>query len=152
MARFSELMRQLGQVVDLPFDGIGSPAEFTLDGVPVTVSSEVRGAAEDVVLHARLGAVPQARELEVYRILLEANVLWSGTGDATLGVNSATREAVLCFRNPADRLSGDSFAALLDAFIEVAANWRNLLEAANEAAETGGEPAAPIDQTTMIRG
>lgn len=151
MSRFSELMRALSDDLGLELPAeIVSPAEFTLDDVPVILSSEIRSGLEEIVLHALLGTVPEAREVEVYRVLLEANVMWSGTGDATLGVNSATRGVVLCYRNPADRLTGASLGALIEAFVAVAANWRNFIEAAHEAATLIEAPV--LNTVGMIRG
>ena len=87
---------------------------------------------EDIVFHARLGEVRPDRELDVYRLLLDANVLWAGTALATLGVNSATREAVLCYRTRAEPLTKDGFAQMLSGFIDIAGDWRRIVSDQDE--------------------
>src|SRR5215471_3744342 len=107
MEQFATLVRALANEAGLT---VGwepeSPIEFKVDGMPVVVSVDRRSGADDIVVYSRLGQVPQTRELEVYRILLEANVMWSATGDATLAVNSGTREALICYRYPMKELTG----------------------------------------------
>ena len=99
MENFIELMRALAEEVGLAVDWEPvSPVELTVDGMVLVIALDRRGGVDAVVLHSELGEVPAEREIEVYRILLEANVMWSGTGDATLAVNSATRQALLCYR------------------------------------------------------
>lgn len=147
MQRFEQLLAEVGQEVGVDLKGTQGPIEFDFGGFPVTIASDDRSGQEDVVLSAQLGTVPAARELEVYRLLLEANVFWSGTADATLGVNSATREAILCYRRPAEGLAGKDMAGLLGAFVQIAENWRNFIVAANEAtahADGGASPESMI--------
>jgi hypothetical protein len=148
---FNELVRALADEVGVPLSGeIDSPLEFTIDGLPITLGRDLRGGVEDIVLYALLGTVPEGRELEVYRVLLEANVLWSATADGTLGVNSATREVMICYRRPVEGLDGQSGAALLGAFTEVAENWRNFMEAVEEEGPLPTMAVSP-DSSPMIR-
>lgn len=148
MQRFEQLLAEVGREVGVELGGTAGPIEFDFDGFPVTIAADDRSGQEDIVLSARLGTVPVARELEVYRLLLEANVFWSGTADATLGVNSATREALICYRRPMEGLGGKDAAGLLGAFVQIAENWRNFITAANEAVTL--DDTAPSDQP-MIR-
>jgi hypothetical protein len=132
---FVELVRALSDEAGLQLSQEPmSPVEFSVDGVDVAISHEVRGEEHAIVLYSELGQVPEARELEVYRILLEANVMWSGTGDGTLGVNSATRQALICYRLTTKDLDGPGFVSVVSAFLELAGAWREFMVAAAEEA------------------
>jgi hypothetical protein len=142
---FDGLMRALAREAGLKDDfEAASPLEFTIGDTAVVISLDRRGDADDIVLHSRLGIVPEARELDVYRVLLEANVMWSATGDATLGVNSATREALICYRYALKDLDAGAFAGLVGAFAELARNWRAFLAAAEEELARPGASAPLI--------
>jgi hypothetical protein len=131
MTTFESLITGLAREAGVSLAGaVESPVEFRHEGFPVVISEDRRTGATEIIVHARLGEVPEARELEVYRVLLEANVLWSATSDATLGVNSETRQAILCYRTPLAGLEPKAFALMLGVFIEVATNWANFIEAA----------------------
>jgi len=130
---FVELMRALSAEAGLKVDWEPvSPVEFTVDGLDVVISLDRRTGEDSIVVHSQLGEVPAQRELEVYRILLEANVMWSGTGDATLAVNSATRQALLCYRMAMKDLDGPGFVAMVSAFVELARSWRDFIAVAGE--------------------
>lgn len=132
---FVELVRALSDEAGLQLSQEPvSPVEFSVDGVDVAISHEVRGEEHAIVLYSELGQVPEAREIEVYRILLEANVMWSGTGDGTIGVNSATRQALICYRLPTTDLDGPGFVSVVSAFLQLARAWREFMVASEEEA------------------
>lgn len=148
---FTRLIRDLIAEIGLPPAGeVASPVELTVDDFTLVLSTDARSEGEDIVLYAGLGTVPAARELEVYRVLLEANLLWSGTGNATLGVNSATREAMLCHRLPIAELTGGTLAALCGRFIEIARGWRNAIESAAEADGAASASAQGGDDSVLM--
>jgi len=133
MDKFVELVRALGDAVGLKVDWQPlSPIELSVDGLVVVISFERRGEADAIVIHSDLGEVPAERELEVYRVLLEANVMWSATGDATLAVNSATRQALMCYRMTIKDLDGPRFVAIVSTFAQLARGWSNVIGAAEE--------------------
>lgn len=125
--------------------------DVDIDGVAISLSFEPINDVEQIALSARIGKVPGAREIEIYRLLLEANVNWSATRFATLGVNSATKDAVICYRCAMDAMTGDGLADLLSSFAEVAALWREII--ADEAAVETGGPALRdgVDMLTAMR-
>lgn len=125
--------------------------DITIAGAPISLSFEPIQGSEQVALSARIGKVPKARELEIYRLLLEANVNWSATRFATLGVNSSTLDAVICFRCSMDGMSGEGLADLLSSFAEVAARWREII-ADESAVETDGSVLRDdLDMLTALR-
>ncbi len=147
---FVEATRALSDAAGLKVDGeFVSPVEFTVDGLDVIISLDRRTGQDSIVVHSGLGKVPAQRELEVYRILLEANVMWSGTGDATLAVNSDTQEALLCYRMlPLKDLEPPGFVAGVSAFVELARNWRDFIAASGEEISADKIP----QNAGMIRG
>lgn len=147
MSDFATLVKALGQEAGLD---IGweptSPVEFEVDGLTVNIASDMRSGAEEIILWSRLGVIPEERELVTYRILLEANVLWSATGDGTLGVNSATREAIFCFRMTPSELQPAMFIEAVAAFAQQARSWSEFITSELEDAPSVGSASA------MIRG
>ncbi|MGI6246774.1 MAG: type III secretion system chaperone [Pseudochelatococcus sp.] len=150
MSTFENLIVGLAREAGIILSGtIESPVEFRYDGLPVVISEDLRSGVSEVIVHAQLGEVPREHELEVYRILLEANVLWSATADATLGVNSDTRQVIICYRMPLAGLEPESFAAVIRFFVDVARKWADFIEAAR----TEGHVQYPADIAgeTLIR-
>ncbi|MEO1525624.1 MAG: type III secretion system chaperone [Planctomycetota bacterium] len=100
-----------------------SPVEIVIEDFVLTFAEFNRTEKEELLMYASLGVVPEDRELEIYRGLLEANVLWSGTADATLGVNSATREVIIAYRVPMEGLTGEILTLTASYFSAVAMSW-----------------------------
>jgi len=148
MEKFVELVRALGDEMGLQVTWQPvSPIEFVVDGLTLVISLDRRSDADAVVLYCELGEVPTEREIEVYRILLEANMMWSGTGDATLAVNSATRQALLCYRLPTTGVEGPAFIGVVAAFATLARSWRDFIAAAHEEIAT---PKVPQRQGMIV--
>jgi Tir chaperone protein (CesT) family len=146
MTDFATLVKVLGQELGLDASWEPkSPVEMEIDGLTVNIASDRRSGEEEVIFWSRLGQIPQERELVTYRILLEANVLWSATGDATLGVNSATREAVMCFRIMPSELKPAAFVAAVAAFAQQARSWSDFVTSELE------EELPPGETLTMMR-
>lgn len=143
---FVELVRALSAEagIELGQEPV-SPVRFKVGGVGVVISREHREDEDSIVLHSELGEVPAEREVEVYRVLLEANLMWSGTADATIGVNSATRQAVACYRLETKDLEGPRFVAVVAGFVQLARGWRGVIAAMHEEiAETRTVPREGI--------
>ena len=152
MERYQELFNDM-----LAASGLEASAEVerdidvTIGDVAISLSFEAISGEEQVALSARIGKVPKAREIDIYRLLLEANVNWSATRFATLGVNSATLDAIICYRRAMDGMTGGGLANLLSSFAEVAAQWREIIadEAAVEA--DGAVLRDGVDMLTALR-
>lgn len=149
MSDFETLIRALAGSAGVPLEAPPeSPMAFSVDGVTVILSRDLRSGVEEIIMHSGLGPVPAERELTVYRVLLDANLLWSATRDATIGVNSATLEAMICYRLPAQSGTPEAFIAVVAAFAEVARGWADYIAALAEEPEP--DMAAP--GLAMIRG
>lgn len=129
VANFGELMVSLGREIGLPLDAeVSSPVEIRIDDLLVTLTAGDPSGKQELLFCAALGIVPEARETEAYRVMLDANVYWTATAGCTLGVNADTREAMLCFRAPMEALDGRRLAEVLETFVYVAGNWANFTE------------------------
>lgn len=60
--------------------------------------------------------------------MLAANVLWMGTGGATLGMDFEGR-VMLCYSEPIPDLSLERFSKIIDNLITVAEDWEENLVA-----------------------
>lgn len=87
--------------------------------------------AGDILFFCTLGNVAAEREVNLYRLLLEANNLWSGTGGATLGMQRDTGMITLSARLPLEGLEAPHFAEVLDAFADTADFWSGVLAGDN---------------------
>jgi len=118
------LARHLGLPTDRSWNG---PVDLYVDDFPVTLEPYDGPASEEIWIHMPLSVVPEEREVEIYRVLLEGNLFWSGTADATIGVNSQTREATLAYRMAIDGLDARRLTEVVAQFVEVAGAWRDYL-------------------------
>lgn len=128
-----------------------SPVELKIDETSLVYTFEAPAGEPDLVLHASLGVISEAQELRAYRTLLEANLFWAGTADATIGVNSATREAFVAFRMPISQLDGERLANLTGHFIEVVELWQGYLRDLNQSGGTDTPTEMPEFPTGMLR-
>ncbi len=148
--QFSALMADMARFVGLEAtESMDSPVEFQVDGLPLTLTYDDRGTGNNLLIHADLGTVPEDKELEVYRVFLEANLFWSATADATLGVNSDTREAILAYQFPLEGVDGEMLAKICAHFLEVASAWRDFLK--NTKRKKGESAVPPRLDSEMIR-
>ena len=144
-ASFKSLMADFSQQLGHEFDEEWeSPLEVAIDDVVVTFSEYARTGEEELLLFADLGQIDEANELETYRALLEANLLWSGTGDATIGVNSDTRHAVIAYRIALEPLDGEMLTIMASQFVALVAVWKAFIDG-----DELVEPELPDDGNAM---
>lgn len=129
MSNYTELLERYAQFVGLsPADTLLTTEEVVVGDVTIGLLNE-GGDAGEVVFFARLGRPDAAAGLEaVYRLMLQANALWSGTGGNTIGLHEPSGEALLCGRIPLALCSAQTLSALLDAFSETARVWREIVQ------------------------
>lgn len=136
----SDIMKDLLQGLCAELN-IGNPESVlqsgTLDIDDVTVYVEGRDEiyAEELVIYADLGAVPQDKAAEVHRNLLEANLFWAGTGSATIGLHPDTGHAILAYQTPFAGLTPAGLASAVTQFAKIAAYWQRFIASGGE---TGG--------------
>ena len=95
----------------------------------ITVTFDLRSKQPNALLiYTSLGSVPAEHELSLYRAFLEANLFWSGTADATIGVNSATREAIIAYSIDLSAITGENLVVLVEQFTVLTELWLRLIE------------------------
>lgn len=120
-----------------------NPASFTIEDLDIVLEEQGDVHGGMVVLYSMLGIAPEEHELTACRAMLEANFLWSGTGDATLGMNSDTREVVLACQFPTMGMNGEGLMTLVEHFIVVADIWRHYLKDLAAAGTPSSAPEPP---------
>ncbi len=129
MSNYADLLERYAQYVGLASaEALLETEEVVVGDVTIGLMNE-GGDAGEVVFFARLGRPTAAAGLEaVYRLMLQANALWSGTGGNTIGLHEPSGEALLCGRIPLVSCSAVTLAGLLDAFSETARVWREIVQ------------------------
>jgi hypothetical protein len=81
---------------------------------------------DDLVnVYVDFGAAPEHRALEIYRRLLEINLLASAQGSPRLGVDLQTRRVVFTYAQPLQKLSPEKLLGGIDAAVGQALAWRD---------------------------
>lgn len=125
---FRELIAGLAQKV-----GIKDKIEFddeercliNFDGMDVIIQGV--DAIRTVAIVAPVGEPPPEHLEMLYRMLLEANHIFEGTGGATFSVNPEGGYVYLCQQIDTRSLNLDEFAKILERFLNVLATWRTLV-------------------------
>lgn len=105
----------------------------------IIVNMDYDGELDLLTLYCRLGTIAPDQAGTVYPLLLEANVLWAGTGGATLGVISDDRSVVLAYQERAAAIDARRFEGLLSGLVDAAEFWTRLIEGRSQDAP---EPSA----------
>jgi hypothetical protein len=105
----------------------------------ITVNLDYDDELDLLTLYCRLGTIAPDRAATIYPLLLEANVLWAGTGGATLGVIPDDRSVVLAYQERAAAIDGQRFESLLSGLVDAAEFWMKLIE---DRSQDAPEPSA----------
>lgn len=109
---------------------------LSFDGI--VVNFEADEDSLKLFLYADVGEAPAGLPEALYRRLLEANLLWRGTGGATLSLDTAAQRFVLAHGLPVDHTSEADFLATVETFVNIVEAWRKrIAEAAHEAPAAG---------------
>lgn len=130
---FNDLLKDLGKSVGLPDlkpsnDGLCS---LRFDD-RVTIDLEANEETGALIFSSIVGTLMPYQTEKFYPELLEANLLWAGTGGATLGVDPATLSVFMCYQEKMEGMEFLRFQELLKGFSDTALFWNNRL-AGNEA-------------------
>ena len=110
----------------------------------IVLNMDYDGALDLLTLYCRLGTIAPDRVDTVYPLLLEANVLWAGTGGATLGVIPGDRSVVLAYQEKAAAIDGQRFENLLTGLVDVAEFWMKLIEDRSQDAPEASAGVLPM--------
>jgi hypothetical protein len=131
---FNELLKDLGKSVGLPDlkpsnEGLCS---LRFDD-RVTIDLEANEETGVLIFSSIVGTLLPYQTEKFYPELLEANLLWAGTGGATLGVDPATLSVFMCYQEKMEGMEFLRFQELLKGFSDTALFWNQRL-AGSEAA------------------
>ncbi|MEJ2768794.1 CesT family type III secretion system chaperone [Mycetohabitans sp. B46] len=132
--RYGELIRELCDVV-----GLADP-EYVLETRTIEVQGyDVRleyfdNDLDAIYLNFHFGTVTAGRTLNVFRLMLEANLLIYAQDQAQMGLDTDTGGIILIIRIPMDPdLDGETLADLLSHYAEHGHYWRrNIIESTDE--------------------
>jgi len=125
---YTALLEDVCRVLGIePADPVIQSGTLTVDDVDVYLDYRDEAFETSVVIYTDLGAVPPEAPATLLRNLLEANLLWAGTGGATIGLHPETGQAVLSYAMPFDGLTGEGLGAALAQFAKVAKFWREFI-------------------------
>ena len=135
-AQAQQLLDHVAELVGLPaleLDDEGFCSLLFDDRMAVNIS--YAADAELLTLYCNLGEIAADQAERVYPLLLEANVLWAGTGGATLGVTPADRCVILAFQDRIKDVDPARFETLLEGIFDMAEFWLGRIEQSAQAAE-----------------
>jgi hypothetical protein len=127
-----------------------NPAAFEIEDLTVTLEEQGDIYGGLVILYAQIGNVPMEQETIAMKAMLEANYLWSGTGDATLGMNSDTREVVIACQFPILEMNGEGLMSVVEQFVIIADIWRSYIRDLPETTSGGTENKGPDTPSQSI--
>ncbi len=89
----------------------------------VTVNVDYEEEIGLLTFFCKLGCIPQENAVDICSLLLEANVLWAGTGGATLGVIPEDKSVVLSYQERAEQMDRTRFETILSGMVDIAEFW-----------------------------
>lgn len=136
---------------DLKFNEEGC-ARLVFDGT-TAVNFESDASSGLLQLYTELGPLPPEGREALYLQLLQANLLCLDTQGATLAVDSANHEVVMCRMLVAEDISSANFTHVVEGFVSSAKKWRTQLDdspALQTESPMSSMAAQPMD--SFIRG
>ena len=110
----------------LGFDLIGEDSwAFEADDLVVVIHHLLE--LDAFALTTDLGEPPPQRLEGLYKALLSANHLFTGTAGATLAVDSETDHVSLCRVYEVRHLDADSFFQATERFVNIADSWQKII-------------------------
>ncbi len=125
---YRELLRALAGILQLDPGELVLTQELDCGELAIGLQYMGDGTVGDIVWFCDLGAPPPEQAAETWRLLLEANALWLGTGGGTLGIQQGSDSILMSDRAPLGSVDAQGLAAALDNFVQVARFWQQCLK------------------------
>lgn len=111
------------------------------DGDDMAVQMQLDRNSGILAFFIEVGKIEEQYRAKAYPYLLAANVLWIGTGGATLGMNYEG-VVMLCYSEPIEPMDVARMTRIMDNLIETAEDWEeNLVAIQQDEAEPLQPPA-----------
>ena len=132
---FRKLLEDFADRIGLSGDDLVAMGEVVVDMTTVSLVHQPCGDHDrdgnggDVVLFAVLAVPPIGDQLDLYQAALEANMLWTGTRGATLGLQAGSGAFTVCRREPLPGLTDAALVELVGNFADTAECWNDFVRA-----------------------
>ncbi|AEV39614.1 Tir chaperone (plasmid) [Pseudovibrio sp. FO-BEG1] len=144
------LLAELGEKIGLPnleLDEEGLCSFEVEDEFTLTLGANNQ---DEVILFALLPDIQKDKREAGYRLLLQANLLGKGTGDAVLAMTEGDNQPALNSRFSAQNLAVQQLEEKLDTFIKLVKLWRATLQSLN-ASETESTQDLHLSNDAWLR-
>ena len=120
-----ELVSDFGKRIGVELALDDNACAFEADGLAVMINYFQE--LEAFVLTGDLGEPPPEHLEGLFKMLLVANHLFTGTAGATLALNQDTGRVSICRTLPLALLDGNSFYAQVERFVNMSETWIRLV-------------------------
>lgn len=118
------LMKDLGEKLGVPDLSINDEGYGCLSvDEKMIVHIQLEADRHQVLFFADVGKIPEGKEDEVYKDLLEANLFWCGTSGCTFGVDPTSKVVILAYREPIGGIDLERFQKILESVINSTEYW-----------------------------
>jgi Tir chaperone family protein CesT len=141
MNPLAHVIREFGEKIGIPqlaFDDRGF-CQLAFDDRTV-VQIQANDEAGTCVLFSLVATLEQSDRLPIYESLLQANLFWSGTDGATLGVEPQTGSVFLARQLPQQVMNLPTFETMMESFVSMVEFW----------AEELARPRQPLDDPMRL--
>lgn len=121
---FNQLIKMFGESVGVPDLETHSQGLCSLRfDERVTIDIEYNEEQNALLFSSLVGVLKISESKLFYDELLEANILWGGTGGATIGVDPASLAVFLCYQEQLKGVSLEQFQQSVKTFSDTALFW-----------------------------
>ena len=123
---YESLIRDFAKLHGLPSETLLLTGELNLGEVAVSLIYEGDETSGEITLVGEIGWPKSGNELEMYKAMLQGNLLWAGTSGATLALDEQ-KGAVACARVALEELNAERLTDLITEFADTVGFWRGYL-------------------------
>lgn len=124
---FAELLTAFGQEIGIPeltFDANGT-CSLIFDDMVVNIEKNTEG--EKIFLYSTVGTIPTTEKETFYKMLLESNAFFKGTGGGTLAVDEPSDAVLFLYQMSVKAMDNAAFSRTIENFINITEHWINKL-------------------------
>ena len=147
---FKELIAAFGAKIGVALVADNESCVVGVDDMTVTFLH--LDEADKISIYGEIGETPQDGIEELLSTMLEANHLFAGTAGATLSRDKKTGRFCLCRVEPLALLDADSFASVMESFVNTLAVWRSIVANYRPDESGAAAPAAAPPPSTSFGG
>ncbi|MBX9742170.1 MAG: type III secretion system chaperone [Chthoniobacterales bacterium] len=147
--QFNHLLKDLGNNIGLPdLQASGEGFCSLRFDDKITIDLESHEESGVLTFSSIVGTLSEHEADAFYPQLLEANLLWGGTGGATLALEKATLNVFLCYQEHLEGMDFLRFQQLLKGFSDTALFWHQRLQQRPETNVTPSSTESSGESTT----